>query len=533
MSPLLRKLLLPFALTATLAASPHDFEVDGIYYKINRREANTVWVTYSGRTPDAVADEYAGHVDIPECVENDGVKYTVTQIGAYAFKKCGGLHSVTLPSSITVIDSDAFYECVSLNDLVLPHSVTTIGTSAFFHCESLTLIEIPESVVKIDIYAFRNCHNLASVTLPSQIETLSLSIFQNCRALKSIIIPASVKTIDGSAFSGCENLTDINIPEAVETIGSKAFAGCASLKHLALPESVTSIGRAAFEQCENLTTINIPDAVTLIDPNTFDGCIRLASIVIPANVTEIRTSAFQNCSALTAIDLPKSLEKIEIYAFQGCTSLKRINCHSDNPPQCDIHALYGLDSDHCILYVPDGSRSVYATADEWKNFSIIREYSQTLVSTIGLSVNSAELIVGSTLQLSATILPANATNQALVWESSDVSVADVNGEGLVTGLKEGTATITARSADGNAEATCVLTVKDMSGIDTVNAPSAYTLVKTPNGYIVKNACGTQVEVYSADGRIVYLAPSYAEEEIALPAGLYIVRAANRAWKVRF
>ena len=383
------------------------------------------------------------------------------------------------------------------------------------------------------MYAFRNCHNLASVKLPSRIETLSLSIFHNCRALKSIISPASVKTIEGYAFSGCENLSNINIPEAVETIGSKAFAGCSSLKSITLPESVTSIGRAAFEQCENLTTINIPDAVTLIDTNTFDGCIRLASIVISANVTEIRTSAFQNCSALTAIDLPKSLEKIEIYAFQGCTSLKRINCHSANPPQCDIHALYGLDSNNCILYVPDGSRSVYAKADEWKNFSIIREYSQTLVSAIHLSVYSAELIVGSTLQLSATILPVNATNQALVWESSDVSVADVDGDGLVTGLKEGTATITARSADGNAEATCQITVKDMSGIDTVNAPSAYTLVKTPNGYIVRNACGARVEVYSADGRIIYLAPSYTEEEIALPAGLYIVRAANRAWKVRF
>lgn len=405
--------------------------------------------------------------------------------------------------------------------------------SAFFHCESLTSIEIPESVVNIDMYAFRNCHNLASVKLPSRIETLSLSIFHNCRALKSIIIPASVKTIDGSAFSGCENLTDINIPEAVETIGSKAFAGCTSLKSLVLPESITSIGRAAFEQCENLTTINIPDAVTLINPNTFDGCIRLTSIVMPANATEIRTSAFQNCSALTAIDLPKSLEKIEAYAFQGCTSINRINCYSTNPPQCDINALYGLDTDHCILYIPDGSRSAYATADEWENFSIIREYSQTLVSTIGLSVNSAELNVGSTLQLSATILPANATNKTLVWESSDVSVADVNGDGLVTGLKEGTATITARSADGNAEATCQITVKDMSGIDTVNAPSAYTLVKTPNGYIVKNACGARVEVNSADGRMVYLAPSYAEEEIALPAGLYIVRAANRAWKVRF
>jgi len=72
-----------------------------------------------------------------------------------------------------------------------------------------------------------------------------------------------------------------------------------------------------------------------------------------------------------------------------------------------------------------------------------------------------------TTYLKATINPENATNQNIIWKSSNTSVASVTLDDSVkqgtlvmkiTGLKEGTATITATSEDGSKTATCVVVV---------------------------------------------------------------------------
>ncbi len=60
--------------------------------------------------------------------------------------------------------------------------------------------------------------------------------------------------------------------------------------------------------------------------------------------------------------------------------------------------------------------------------------------------------------LKATVAPANATNKAVTWESSNIKVAKVSANGSVTPVAKGTATITAKTANGKT-ATCKVTVK--------------------------------------------------------------------------
>lgn len=68
---------------------------------------------------------------------------------------------------------------------------------------------------------------------------------------------------------------------------------------------------------------------------------------------------------------------------------------------------------------------------------------------------STEVYVGGTLQLKATVLPATA-DPAITWETSDDTTATVSATGLVTGVKEGNVTITAKS---NADATKLDTIE--------------------------------------------------------------------------
>ena len=68
---------------------------------------------------------------------------------------------------------------------------------------------------------------------------------------------------------------------------------------------------------------------------------------------------------------------------------------------------------------------------------------------------TANVVIGSTTQLTATVTPSNSTDN-VEWTSSDTSVATVDNTGLVTGVKAGTATITAKA--GEKEAKCTVTV---------------------------------------------------------------------------
>lgn len=72
--------------------------------------------------------------------------------------------------------------------------------------------------------------------------------------------------------------------------------------------------------------------------------------------------------------------------------------------------------------------------------------------TVTISQTSASIIVGETVELTATA----SDESKIEWSSSDASVASVSKGGVVTGRKEGTATITAKA--GEATATCEVTV---------------------------------------------------------------------------
>lgn len=67
-------------------------------------------------------------------------------------------------------------------------------------------------------------------------------------------------------------------------------------------------------------------------------------------------------------------------------------------------------------------------------------------------------MVGESETLIATVLPADATDKTVTWESSDTSVATVDTVGKVSAVKEGTADITVTTTTASKTANCTLTV---------------------------------------------------------------------------
>ncbi len=82
------------------------------------------------------------------------------------------------------------------------------------------------------------------------------------------------------------------------------------------------------------------------------------------------------------------------------------------------------------------------------------------VAVTGVKINGGKTVtVGSTIRLTATVSPSNATNKSVTWSSSNSKVATVDRYGNVKGLKAGKATITVRAEDGGFKATYTVTVK--------------------------------------------------------------------------
>ena len=80
------------------------------------------------------------------------------------------------------------------------------------------------------------------------------------------------------------------------------------------------------------------------------------------------------------------------------------------------------------------------------------------VTGVTLNKSSLNLGVGGSEVLSATVLPADATNKQVTWLSSTPSIATVSQSGVVTGVKEGTTQISVITADGSKTAICSVIV---------------------------------------------------------------------------
>lgn len=112
-------------------------------------------------------------------------------------------------------------------------------------------------------------------------------------------------------------------------------------------------------------------------------------------------------------------------------------------------------------------KSRYGGRDEGKS---IRPVWETPIPVTGITLNRtvASIAVGHSMSLIATVTPADATINKVVWSSSDTSIATVDNEGQITAVAAGTATITARTVGRGYTASCALKVVEKAASDAVD-----------------------------------------------------------------
>ncbi len=212
-----------------------------------------------------------------------------------------------------------------------------------------------------------------------------------------------------------------------------------------------------FSACA-LADFTLPSGLKTIEAQAFSWDTSLkGTLVIPEGVTSIGDEAFRGCTGLTGLVIPSSLRSIGARAFYGCKDLSG------------------------VLYLDGVS---YAAS----SFAGTKLVLGVRVAGVSLQDTGTVFSDGGTLRLSAEVLPENATIKDLVWESTDPDVAYVDGNGLVTGVAPGQATIKATAADGSgAAASCRVTVLprleivSLTGDITARPGSSVTLEAVPSG----------------------------------------------------
>ena len=350
-----------------------------LYYTITHTTNHYVKLVCPGSNGWSGYTKPTGNIVLPETVQYNGVSYTVTSIGDYAFYTCSGLTgNLIIPNSITTIGNRAFFSCSGLTgNLTIPNSVTSIEQWAFSGCTGLTgSLTVPYAVTSLGQFAFNcgftevyydaiNCADVSSspfyncggsLTIGDNVERIPAKMFQECSGFTgSLIIGNSVTSIGDNAFSYCSNFESIEvgtdnvfydsrndcnalistntnelvlgckntiIPNSVTSIGNRAFVNCIGLTgNLTIPNSVTTIGEYAFYYCTGITgSLTIPNSVTTIGEYAFYGCNGfIGDLTIGNSVTTIGSYAFSGCIGFTgSLIIPNSVTSIGVNAFREC-----------------------------------------------------------------------------------------------------------------------------------------------------------------------------------------------------------------------
>lgn len=107
---------------------------------------------------------------------------------------------------------------------------------------------------------------------------------------------------------------------------------------------------------------------------------------------------------------------------------------------------------------------------------IVTEPAVTVVDVESVTLNKTEITldVGGTETLAATVLPENATDKTVTWETSNAEVATV-ANGVVTAVAKGEATITAKAGEKSATCKVTVTETDYSIAQITTANQTYTV----------------------------------------------------------
>lgn len=299
-------------------------------------------------------------------------------------------------------------------------------------------------------------------------------------------VAAGTATIKVTAAKGDKEVTaecEVTVTDAVPVTGITLDQGTLDLKvggeqtlqATVTPEDATSKDITWSSSAENIATVDQNGKVSAIAAGK---AVITASIKKTPGADETLTAT---CEVTVSGDDGEGVT-IQVLLDEPMISLKegeQKKITATVKPEADHTVLTWKSNDEAVATVSeDGTVTAVAAGETGIMVTAAQgEYTGTAMCTVivtkegavsvtGITLNKTEmnLEVNGTDTLTADVAPADATNKAVNWSSSNPSVAAVDADGKVTAAAVGEAVITATAADGSGTtAECKVTVTEAAG----------------------------------------------------------------------
>ncbi|CAB4885358.1 unannotated protein [freshwater metagenome] len=161
--------------------------------------------------------------------------------------------------------------------------------------------------------------------------------------------------------------------------------------------------------------------------------------------------------------------------------------------------------------------------------SAVTVTSTVTATGVTLSPSTVALTPGQTQTLSAAVLPSTATNKSVTWATSSDQVATVSTSGIVTAVAEGSATITARTADGGFTASSSVAVRKAAQTITFSPPTSLTRAQSPYTLGASSSSGLPVVFTSSTTTTCTVSGSALSVVAAGTCTVTAAQAGDAAW----
>ena len=192
------------------------------------------------------------------------------------------------------------------------------------------------------------------------------------------------------------------------------------------------------------------DGKAVVSVTTNDGgktAVCEVTVFVPVKVTGISLNKTK-----TKLNTGESETLVATVIPENATN-KKVIWSSDNPD------IVSVDEKGTLTAKSVGTTYILAKTEDGNKYAACTVIVNP-ISVTGVSVKpSTTILVGDSEKLEAVITPENASNKNVFWTSDNPTVAYVNKDGNVSGVKPGSATITVTTEDGGRKAYCAVTVE--------------------------------------------------------------------------
>ena len=420
-----------------------------------------------------------------KAIKNLIVGEKVDSIPIEAFFEYDAIESVTFRGKIRYIGDRAFRVNPNLAKINLEafDSLEYLGSVRFGVVQWVDTLYQPKKITEFPLTSFpfkENAHVFFETTLKrllgdSYIESLNLH-FKNlvppsCNfkmdKTMTLFVPHGAK----EAFQNDDNFRRATIIEENPVTGvnlnDHAITMNTGEKHTL---SVVLTPEDADDKTISWESSN--DSIASVDVNGIVSALKAGEVWIKAMSVD-NPEAKDSCKVLviqpvTGISLSQESfrlsnigENIQLEAtvLPADATNKEVNWKSTNEAVCVV-------ANGKVIATGFGTAVILATTVDGgfiASCTIIVEKEKVPVTSIVLSQTSANILKGTTLQLTATAQPADATNKTLVWRSSDENVCVTTQTGLLIAMNEGAAVVTVVPEYGVGQAQCNVTVQSEMG----------------------------------------------------------------------